>query len=416
MTSTIVVEIVNEQRERRTHAFARGPIRIGRNALNEVVIDKSFISQWHGAIHIASTGVFYVDLGSTNGTVLEGKRLAKNTPTPLSGDERTPLVLGKVAVFVRPARPGEEVSDVRTLSPGSSFDAPMAGKKATMMFNPHAGGDGTEMLVATSQRAILKDALSAVDGVRPAYEAYRQAFAGVVSDVRVRLERLPVSMRAPTLRNILRELPQLAREPEMAELVTSLGISQDVLNVFDTKDWLERLLPEAAASLGSVEVNVPVAMERVGATLETLAQSFVELRNGKAAFCEEMGLAAGADETPLSRCDSGRSVLEYLLDWDVEGLERLRELRRAFTDIAMHQVAVVAGVAEGGRELLENVSPEASGALMVRGSWLTRLLPTLRLGALRKRHGELLAEDGFTHVLFGRSFARAYFTVLGRES
>ena len=50
-------------------------MRVGRNQLNDISIDDPFVSQWHGLIRFGDAGIVYSDLGSTNGTIIEGVRL-----------------------------------------------------------------------------------------------------------------------------------------------------------------------------------------------------------------------------------------------------------------------------------------------------------------------------------------------------
>jgi FHA domain len=66
----------------REHAFAQFPIRIGRNPLNDLIIDDDFVSQWHGIIRREGQHVTFMDLGSTNGSSLDGKRLPKDVAVP----------------------------------------------------------------------------------------------------------------------------------------------------------------------------------------------------------------------------------------------------------------------------------------------------------------------------------------------
>jgi len=84
-----------------------GPqVRIGRNGLNELTLDQGFISQFHGVIRLGPDGIHYQDLGSTNGSTLDGKRLGKNVDVPISGksDLRIgPLKLDVEIVAARPA-------------------------------------------------------------------------------------------------------------------------------------------------------------------------------------------------------------------------------------------------------------------------------------------------------------------------
>jgi predicted component of type VI protein secretion system len=86
------------------YEFDQSPIRIGRNPLNNVVLEGNFVSGWHGIIRFDETGTYYFDLGSTNGTCLDGKRLPKNTPTAITKPTR--LTIWMFELIVSPARPG----------------------------------------------------------------------------------------------------------------------------------------------------------------------------------------------------------------------------------------------------------------------------------------------------------------------
>jgi predicted component of type VI protein secretion system len=82
----------------RTQTFVESPIRIGRNQLNDIPIDDPFVSEWHGMIRFDDEGISYADLGSTNGSVIEGVRLAKNAPTRLTAGSR--ILLGRIELGI----------------------------------------------------------------------------------------------------------------------------------------------------------------------------------------------------------------------------------------------------------------------------------------------------------------------------
>ena len=52
-------------------------ITVGRDSANTVVLDADDVSGYHAEIHCDSTGIHLVDLGSTNGTVVNGKKLGE---------------------------------------------------------------------------------------------------------------------------------------------------------------------------------------------------------------------------------------------------------------------------------------------------------------------------------------------------
>ncbi len=100
----------------RTLTFSKSPVRIGRNQLNDIPLEDPFVSEWHGLIHFGADSVDYYDLGSTNGSVLDGKRLAKNVPAPLT--ERSRIHLGRIELTVANRRAASETGPRKTMSWG----------------------------------------------------------------------------------------------------------------------------------------------------------------------------------------------------------------------------------------------------------------------------------------------------------
>jgi predicted component of type VI protein secretion system len=114
------------------YEFDQSPVRIGRNPLNNVVLEGNFVSGWHGIIRFDETGTYYFDLGSTNGTCLDGKRLPKNTATPIR--QTTRLTIWMFELIVTPAHAGVASAPERRPS----------------VFGTLVGtGRGTEMIAAT---------------------------------------------------------------------------------------------------------------------------------------------------------------------------------------------------------------------------------------------------------------------------
>jgi predicted component of type VI protein secretion system len=82
----------------RTLTFSESPVRVGRNQLNDIAIDDPFISQWHGLIRFGAEGITYSDLGSTNGSIIEGVRLSTNAANRLT--DRSCILLGRIELAV----------------------------------------------------------------------------------------------------------------------------------------------------------------------------------------------------------------------------------------------------------------------------------------------------------------------------
>jgi pSer/pThr/pTyr-binding forkhead associated (FHA) protein len=80
-----------------------GPLRIGRDAANDLVIDSSAVSRKHAAL-VHEEGRWYVeDRGSYNGTFLNGTRVNPSTPLPLRHADRIEIG-GETILFSWPAQ------------------------------------------------------------------------------------------------------------------------------------------------------------------------------------------------------------------------------------------------------------------------------------------------------------------------
>jgi hypothetical protein len=79
-----------------------GPVRVGRTAENDICIPEYSISKFHCFLAMVGTELRLTDCGSTNGTSVNGRRLAAKVPCALTGGET--LVLGRfVFLFHRAA-------------------------------------------------------------------------------------------------------------------------------------------------------------------------------------------------------------------------------------------------------------------------------------------------------------------------
>jgi hypothetical protein len=101
----------------RSLRFSESPVRIGRNQLNDIPLDDPFVSEWHGIIRFTAQDVAYFDLGSTNGSILDGQKLPKNVPAALTDASR--LQLGRIELSVSPTI--EEAGSSKTIGWGQTF-------------------------------------------------------------------------------------------------------------------------------------------------------------------------------------------------------------------------------------------------------------------------------------------------------
>jgi predicted component of type VI protein secretion system len=284
MLITIKVRDPRSQREHQ-HALHRSPIRIGRNALNDVVIDDDFVSQWHGIIRCEGRRFTFMDLGSTNGSSLDGKRLPKDKAVPLPAGARLGVACFQLALSLAP----------------------------------------------------VEDDLDAATEV----------------------------VRAPSPHTV----------PQLLDLTAK------------------------TACVDSTQ------MARCLRLLQGFSEAFVALRNGHQEFGEQVGVRPISGTTPLHRARTGNEAFEHLLDPSRPVDTCLAELKAVFADMGIHHIALMEGISQSVRGLLDSLDP------LAQPGFLARILNTQRFEQAQ-RLAVLIDEDEALHAeVFGETFARAYASV-----
>lgn len=72
--------------------FRDFPIRIGRNRLNDLVLDHPYVSQWHAVIGCQGDRLTMTQVGSTNAVVVGERKLGANEEVLLRSDENVRIV------------------------------------------------------------------------------------------------------------------------------------------------------------------------------------------------------------------------------------------------------------------------------------------------------------------------------------
>jgi predicted component of type VI protein secretion system len=576
----LVIQIERlKERVAETCAFAQSPVRIGRNPLNDVELDDGYVSQWHGVIRFGDEQTTYLDLGSTNPTMVDGKPIERNVEVPIT--ETTDLRIGsfrlhvirvdappelfgarRKTAFARtgvgdatsvadtmffggdptrlrsksemldlaaaggapnalsgpppvqhrsplaeppprasglqhvPSLPSVIVSQalIRSQPPIALTDPP-AQRPAVMSQQPplatgspsspphapdasrssarppgappplpgnkplasmssaslRAASVAPTVAVARSQSSPAPAPIStpsaaplayrspsappvqprpvsesqpiatgSSDGLRVAYENYRNSWRALLAELRYQLERAASARRSDMLDNLVQQYPDIGREAEFRALISELGLSPLRTGVPEMEDWLRRLtdnmFPPPNAS-----INLALAMERIGEVLEVFSTAFVEMRDAHGRFCDEMSLERPTADSILQTTKNPRLALAYLLNPSSEGASKVEELARSMADFALHQVALVSAVVEGARGMLEELSPNASADPKAKqqpksGGLFGGLFSNeaqVKWNRFRSLFGEMMDEDRFTRKLFGRQFARKYYAIMG---
>jgi predicted component of type VI protein secretion system len=325
------------------YEFDQSPVRIGRNQLNNVVLDGNFVSGWHGTIRFDNTGTYYFDLGSTNGTCIDGKRLPKNTAIPLQ--QTTRLTIWMYELVVTPG------------VPGGLAEAPARKTNAGTLVG--AGG-GTESLESAARAPV-------VSGVHGMATRGAGPFAPAPTP--------PPPTAAPGRPISRAGAPGLPDEQTANRLVRCLRI--------------------------------------IGA----FTDAFIGLKKGYEQFGSEVGVRPLSGNTPLHRARTSQEIIEYLLDPAKDPDACARDLNAVFADMGIHDVALMEGISQSVRGILEKLDPNVLNLKMGAGLWSGSKAKS-QWNAYVEAFNNLLGEDSALHAeIFGEEFARAYASVaLGDET
>lgn len=423
----LVVQVENTTEHKAdTLAFKKSPVRVGRNTLNDLQLDEPFVSQWHAVIRFSEGRTSYLDLGSTNRTLIDGSPTARNIEVPIGPD--TDIRIGPLRLhLLRGAAPPELFGRRRKSAFGPRASAEDPGSN-TVLLRPSDLRD-TAAPASRSDPMTMKGSSpvssAGHETLNADYLVYREIQDKLRSVIRQRLDNTPAPQRSKVELELRARFPELVAGPAIQPSARESAGSHSSARDWDMADWLSRLTGGNFPPPGG-NVDTALAMERVGSVLEVFSHAFVELRRAQAQFCREMSLEASADqESFLHDSEDPEALLAYLLGSPTEGDARLMELSRALADFTLHQVGLISATVEGARRLVQLLGPESlasvpdpprdSPALAPQPA-LSKLWPWAAKGLWRRylaHHYALIESDRFVRELFGREFARRYYSVTG---
>jgi type VI secretion system protein ImpI len=368
--------------------FAKLPIRIGRNALNDLQLDLPVVSEFHAVIESSGQRIMLRDLGSTNGTLLRSTgRVPPNQYVDLAPHGYEFAIVSLVF----------QVYTLKLEGPVSlRFDPAPA---------PPPPQPGTFV---------------------QAYQAYRAAWNVLMDALTRHVMQQPPTSRAYALQQFVQSMPALVYEPDFRRLAASVGAQlPDVAQAAAMQEAIAlRGLQEIARDLtGGVMVpETPDQLSRFASKLKNaltvFTRAFIPLRDGYRQFAASVALRH-EDQGPPSAAEKARTPQELaarLLDWNRADDEEAAAIESSFADLLIHQVAMLNGVMSGVRSLLNELAPQSLEQALndprVRKPENPGIGP-YRFRALwrlyEQRHGDLVSEDRHVFaLLFGPQFAEAY--------
>lgn len=264
----------------------------------------------------------------------------------------------------------------------------------------------------------------------PLYNSYRTAWKLLHQGLAKGVDSLHPHDREQLIAQLQRRMPEMAQEPAFQEIARNVGRPVQVepasgsaaaapsgpsnrLDVL-SRELLNRFVRSYLSENRGLQTEAEIQrfLEHLAEVLETFGRAFIELRQGHDQFGQQMAVPMTNDQNPLTRMRSTREILRYLLDFKVpDSANRVQELMGGFVDVMIHQIALLNGMREGVKGLLQRLDPEALGR-GIGGIWPFNL--SKRWEKYTEQHRAFLEEEReLTAVLFGPEFAKAYLAIVG---
>jgi type VI secretion system protein ImpI len=407
MAVALTAQVLDSQSNQSFEAiYERFPVRIGRNQLNDLHIDRAYVSQFHAHIELNGNKVFVKDLGSTNGTMHRGQKLARDQLLDITAAPE--LQIGPVIIrlsFV-------EVQQAESLAPyqPSVLDIGTAA--------------GAELMQNRRRHLPPGQEDPFIRQLVPYIESYRQAWANVYRLVYEHLTRLQPEVRTSYLKRLLIEHPTVGQENDFQKVAQYYGVP--------VQDWGE--LGTANAALAAMaELSKTLAPDapppddaaktlafarRLRDSMDVFLKCFVSLRDGYQEFEAEVLRKERFEQegNKVGAAKDHRELGRVLFAPDSNSQVTCHQLHEVFVEVMTHQVALLNGVMEGVKQLLDKLSPEAIERVYEQKG-RRGLLSNKYEGlweAYQTVHGDYRGEDKETFlIIFGPQFSRAYAATTG---
>jgi type VI secretion system protein ImpI len=198
----------------------------------------------------------------------------------------------------------------------------------------------------------------------------------------------------------------------------ALTLSMDSMALLGLRELAGSLIPNSPLTTTG---DLARFITKLHDTIEVFCRSFIPLREGYAQFISSMDLQRAAMQRSMHRsrgyisvemARTPEAVAAALLDWRDRSMDAPKAVEGIFADLMIHQVALLDGMMEGVRALLDQLSPEnIENSLGPQGPFGLNLSLS-RYKSLWdnycQRYEELAEEkQAFAHI-FGPQFTEAY--------
>jgi len=408
MSIALTTQVLDSQSNQQFDAtFERFPVRIGRNQLNDLHIDRPYVSQFHASIEVSGSQIWIKDLGSTNGTVYRGQKLVRDQPVDVTALPE--MQIGPVVIRISLT----EVAARETVAP----------LKLSVL--DVGTPEGAGVIEARKSRITPGQEDPFIRQLIPYIEAYRSAWANVYRLVYEHLTRLQPEVRTAYLKRLLSEHSSVAQESDFMKVSQYYGVPVHQHGELSVPTAATAALVELASQLSGEELKVDeptkllVFARGLREVVRVFLKCFVSLRDGYQEFEAEVLRKENFEKqgNKVGTAKDHEELGKVLFSGEANTATGCHQLHEIFVEVMTHQVALMNGVMEGVKTLLNTLSPEEISTNYDKSGKKGGLFSNRYEGLwehYQTVHADYQGEDKETFlIIFGPQFSRAYAATTG---
>ena len=364
----------DEKTELSEQAIDKDVLAIGRVMGNDVVLPdvEKRVSSKHARIEKGGGAWRIVDLGSTNGTYLNERRLEAQTPTPLKNGDVISIGLFHLR-FV-------QESSLESSGDHTVFSLDLPRKTAALAEELTALWARTSTdAPETRQEALRKTLEAAIAGLPP--DAARTVLSQTQARFRPGESASPAAERGTIVRRRDAEI-QKREEMYQAGQRALADLSQKLIGDerFESAEQMERF--------------AKLIHQTLELMLDWVTKSLKGRKEFENQFSADLTMVFGKQANPLKTTNDASDMAKFLLDWrSGRSPQQARAaLDEAFKDLTMHQIGLLAGVQESLSAVLRRLDPKTLEA-EVKGAGLFSSMAKKAWDRYAEIYTEIFAEN-----------------------
>jgi len=323
------------------HILQKEKTYIGRSPGNDIVLPdaEKRVSSKHARVDRTPSSLQLTDLGSTNGTVVNGRKIEPNSALELKGGDKVMIGLYQVGVVASE----EELSDQTMVVIDPARQLSHLTDELPILYARHA--EATPEQRRKLMRGMIQTVIS-TSGPENARSILAQLKTRFQSS-----EKALVPDRTTTIRR--KDLKEMEAKQQETVAQVGLRVLQDLSVQFVGEEKLET--PEQAELFAKMVASV------LELTFDWISKSLRGRREFEDQFSADLSMIFSKEKNPLKGGGGPADMGRYLLDWRLaRDPKTIRDsLDNAFKDLTMHQLGLLAGVQESLSAVLKRLDPRS---------------------------------------------------------